>query len=221
MVFIIYLCFSTFNPPALQPSNNLYFLVINGKPEGPFSIEQLKGHKIKPGDFLKTPDMIDYKEAHEIAEIRELLGFTKQALIPQYFGSFDQRLLAAALDWFFTAGACIIVVFIISLFIGDKVARITLSLSLLVLIPVINFVYHVIMERSAKQGTYGKQILKIKVCDMQGERIGPGRAIGRNAAKLFSVMTFFVGYLFAFFTKQQQCLHDMMAGTLVIKDRLI
>ena len=108
-----------------------------------------------------------------------------------------------------------------NVFTGDKVARITLSLSLLVLIPVVNFVYHVIMERSAKQGTYGKQILKIKVCDMQGERISPGRAISRNAAKLFSVMTFFVGYLFAFFTKQQQCLHDMMAGTLVIKDRLI
>ena len=76
------------------------------------------------------------------------------------------------------------------------------------------------MECSAKQGTFGKQILKIKVCDMQGERISFVRSMGRNFAKIFSVMTLFIGYLFSFFNKQQQCLHDMIAGTLVMKDRL-
>ncbi|MES2109506.1 MAG: RDD family protein [Bacteroidota bacterium] len=205
----------------MQPSNPTYFLVINGKPEGPFSVEQLKDHRLKPVDFVKTAEMDDYKEAHEIAELRGLFGFSKQAIIPQYFGNFDQRLMASALDWFFASGACIIVVFIISLFIEDKVARVTLALSLLIVIPIVNFVYHVIMESSAKQGTYGKQILRIKVCDLQGERISAGHAIGRNIAKLFSVMTFFVGYLFAFFNKQQQCLHDMIANTLVMKDRLV
>ena len=49
-----------------------YFLVINGKPKGPFSIGQLKTMSVKPSDFLKTADMVDYKEAHEIAELREL-----------------------------------------------------------------------------------------------------------------------------------------------------
>ena len=205
----------------MPPYNDSYFLVINGKPEGPFSIEQLKVYRIKPGDFLKTPEMDDYKEAHELPQLRELFGFSKQAIIPQYFANFDQRLMAAALDWFFTSGVCILLVFIVSLFIGDKAVRITLALSLLVAVPLVNFVYHVIMESSAKQGTYGKQILKIKVCDMQGGRIDTAQAIGRNVAKLFSVMTFFVGYLFAFFTKQQQCLHDMIANTLVMKDRLI
>ncbi|HEY0244960.1 MAG TPA: DUF4339 domain-containing protein, partial [Mucilaginibacter sp.] len=52
-----------------------YTLVINGKPEGPFSLAQLKEYKIKPGDFVKTAAMDDYKEAHEIAELREFLGF--------------------------------------------------------------------------------------------------------------------------------------------------
>src|SRR5258708_6561751 len=89
-----------------------YFLVINGKPEGPFSLEQLKALNIRPGDFVKTPEMDDYKEAHEIAGLRELLGFSKQSVIPQYFGGFDQRLMASALDWFFVAGACIILAFI-------------------------------------------------------------------------------------------------------------
>jgi len=203
----------------MEPSNT-YFLVINGKPEGPFSIEQLKERKIKPGDFLKTAAMDDYKEAHEIAELRELLGFSKEALIPQYFGSFDQRLMASALDWFFVSGVCIVIAFIISLFVKDQASRLVIVFSLFGVIPLVKFIYHTIMESSAEQATYGKQILNIKVCDMQGDRINPARAAGRNLAKLLSVLTFFIGYLFSFFTKQQQCLHDMIAGTLVMKDRL-
>ena len=76
------------------------------------------------------------------------------------------------------------------------------------------------MECSARQATFGKQILAIKVCDMQGKRVSFGLAAGRNLAKVFSALPFFIGYLFAFFNKQQQCLHDMIAGTLVVKDRL-
>ncbi|MES2809863.1 MAG: RDD family protein [Bacteroidota bacterium] len=76
------------------------------------------------------------------------------------------------------------------------------------------------MESSAKQGTYGKQILKIRVCNMQGDPITTSHATGRNLAKVFSVLTLGVGYLMAFFNKQQQCLHDRIAGTLVVKDRM-
>ncbi len=203
----------------MEPSNT-YILVIKGKPQGPFSIEQLKEFNIKPGDFLKTAAMDDYKEAHEIAELRQLLGFKKEALIPQYFANFDQRLMASALDWFFVSGVCIIIAFMAVLFIDDKATRLVIAFSLLVIIPLVKFVYHVVAECSVKQATYGKQILKIKVCDMQGERISFGRSLGRNVAKLFSVLTFLIGYLLSFFNKQQQCLHDMIAGTLVMKDRL-
>ncbi len=197
-----------------------YLLVINGKPEGPFSLEQLKAFNIKPGDFVKTPAMDDYKEAHEIAELRQHLGFSQQPIIPQYFGSFDQRLLAAALDWFFVAGVCIIIAFAASLFVDNKEVQLIIAFSSLGAIPVIKLIYNIVLESSAKQATYGKQILAIKVCDMQGNRISIGRSAGRNLAKIFSVLTMFIGYLFSFFNKQQQCLHDMMAGTLVMKDRL-
>jgi hypothetical protein len=54
-------------------------------------LQQLKERKIKPGDFVKTPAMDDYKEAHEIAALRQLFGFNRQPLPLQYFGSFDQR----------------------------------------------------------------------------------------------------------------------------------
>jgi uncharacterized RDD family membrane protein YckC len=199
-----------------------YILVIKGKPEGPFTIAELKAKNIKPGDFVKTAEMIDYKEAQEIVELRELFGFAKPKLLMQYFASFDQRWLASALDWFILFGVFVLLAaMVVFLFITDKQTRIFTSIGIVAFTPIGKFIYHVVMESSATQATYGKQMLKIKVVDMDGNRITVAKAIGRNLAKVFSVLTFFIGYLMAFFNKQQQCLHDMIAGTLVIKERLV
>ena len=198
-----------------------YILVIDGKPAGPFSIEQLKALKVGPNDFVKTPGMDDYKEVHEVAELRELLNFKKQHLIPQYFGSFDQRLLAAVVDWLIVAAVCVFPALLLVMFITDKQSRLVIAFSLFAIIPLVNLIYHITWESSQKQATYGKQLLKIKVCDLYGERLSIPRSAGRNAAKIFSVITFFVGYLISYFNKKQQCLHDMIADTMVVKDRLI
>jgi uncharacterized RDD family membrane protein YckC len=203
----------------MQPSNNQYILVINGKPEGPFSVEQLKERGIKANDFVKTGDMPDYKEAHEMAELRQIFHFSKQSVVPQYFGGFDQRLLASALDWFFISGIFILLAVLAVMVVTDKESRLVIAFSILGFIPLTKIIYHMVMECSAKQATYGKQILKIRVCDLEGNRIDPGKSIARNLYKLFSLITV-VGYLLSFFNKQQQCLHDMLAGTLVMKDRL-
>ena len=199
---------------------NEYFLVINGKPEGPFSIQRLKDMPVQPSDFLKTAEMVDYKEAHEIAELRELFHFRERSVIPQYFAGFDQRWMASALDWFFVGGGFIVLAFLAAYIIEDKNARLIIALSILALVPITKIIYHIVMECSPKQATYGKQILKIKVCDLEGKRISPGRSISRNLFKIFSLITI-VGYLLSFFNKRQQCLHDIMAETLVVKDRLI
>jgi uncharacterized RDD family membrane protein YckC len=197
-----------------------YFLVIKGKPEGPFSMEQLKDMSVKPSDFLKTADMVDYKEAHEIAELRELFHFSERSVIPQYYAGFDQRWMASALDWFFVGGGFIVLAFLAVFIVEDKSARLVIALSILALVPIIKIIYHIVMECSLKQATYGKQILKIKVCDLEGRRISAGRSISRNLFKIFSLITI-IGYLLSFFNKKQQCLHDMMAETLVMKDRLL
>jgi uncharacterized RDD family membrane protein YckC len=197
-----------------------YILVINGKPEGPFTIEELRSHKIKPGDFVKTAAMDDYKEAHEIAELRALFGFRQQALPLQYFAGFDQRMLASVIDWLTVSGGFILLAFAAVVLIDDKMMRIYLSIGLLAPIPVANFIYHIIMESSDKQGTYGKQLQHIRVTDMEGQRIDTAKAFSRNLLKLLSTVTLFIGFLMSFFNKKQQCLHDVMAETLVIKDRL-
>jgi len=198
-----------------------YLLVINGKPEGPFTMAQLKERGIKPGDFVKTADMDDYKEAHELPELRAFFGFAYHPVMPQYFGSFDQRLAAAVIDWLMVTVVIIVPVCIAVFITGDSLIRILLSASIFILIPLTNLIYHIAMEGSSRQATYGKMILKIRVCNIDGTTIGYGKAAARNLAKILSVFTLGIGYLFNFFNKKQQCLHDMLAGTLVMKDRLI
>ena len=205
----------------MSSAQNTYILVINGKPEGPFTIEQLGERKIKPTDFVKTEDMVDYKEAHEIAELRQLFGFSKAALLIQYYGSFDQRLTASALDLFLVSTVCAITMFIAVMIINSQLIRLLMTVGLILLIPLVNLIYHIVMESSAKQGTYGKHLLQIRVCDMEGNRLSVAHATGRNFAKIFSVLTLFLGYLYIFFNKKQQGLHDIIAGTLVIKNRLV
>jgi uncharacterized RDD family membrane protein YckC len=210
------------NISTLQPSNeHTYLLVINGKPEGPFSLDELRKRKVKPGDFVRSAGMDDYKEAQEIPELRALFGFRKPNFTPQYFGSFDQRLLASVIDWFLVASVFIFLAVMVILFVPDKMVQIGIAFSLLIIIPIANFIYHTVMESSPKQATYGKQLLKIRVCDMEGERLTVSHAAGRNLAKSLPVLTLFIGYLYSFFNPKQQCLHDVVADTLVVRDRLI
>jgi uncharacterized RDD family membrane protein YckC len=205
----------------MEHTANKYLLVINGKPQGPYTITELQSQGIKPGDFVRSATMVDYQEAHEVAELRELFHFTKPHVMPQYYAGFDQRLLAWALDGFIIFGIFIVLAFISVFFISDKQTRIATGIGLLILMPIVNLIYHIVMECSPKQATYGKQIIRIKVCDLYGERISPGRSLGRNFGRIFSVLTLYIGYLISFFNRKQQCLHDMLAGTLVVKDRLI
>ncbi len=198
-----------------------YTVVVNGKPEGPYRLDELKSLGIKPGTFIRKPGMDDYKEAHEFAELRELLGFRFQQTAPQYFASFDQRLMASVIDYFLLMIAYVFVVLILYIFIDTKVFRIGTALSLLALVPVAKLVYSSFAEASVRQATIGKRLMDIKVTDMIGNRIELSVSFGRNIAKVFSVLPLFFGYLYSFLNKKQQCLHDVILGTLVIKQRLV
>ncbi|KQC00350.1 RDD family protein [Pedobacter sp. Hv1] len=198
-----------------------YTVVVNGKPEGPYRLDELKGLAIKPGTFIRKPGMDDYKEAHEFAELRELLGFRYQQTAPQYFASFDQRLMASAIDYFLLMIIYVFVVLILYIFINNQIFRIGTALSLLALVPLAKLIYSSFAEASVKQATIGKRLMDIKVTDMIGNRIALSVSFGRNIAKVFSVLPLFIGYLYSFLNKKQQCLHDVIVGTLVIKQRLV
>jgi uncharacterized RDD family membrane protein YckC len=79
------------------------------------------------------------------------------------------------------------------------------------------WLYMSLMESSVHQGSLGKMAVGIKVTDLNGNRISFGRASGRYFGKILSYLICCVGFLMPLWTRQEQGLHDMMAGTLVLK----
>jgi len=82
---------------------------------------------------------------------------------------------------------------------------------------VLKVLYHSFMESSKYQGSVGKMALGLIVTDLQGKKLDFGKALIRNLCKIISNLTFTIGYIMAGFTEKQQALHDLIAGTLVVK----
>lgn len=82
---------------------------------------------------------------------------------------------------------------------------------------VIGWLYFVLLETSQKQATLGKMLVEIKVTDINGNRLGFGQATGRYFSKILSSIILGVGFLFPLWTPRKQALHDIVAGTLVLR----
>jgi uncharacterized RDD family membrane protein YckC len=79
------------------------------------------------------------------------------------------------------------------------------------------WLYDALLTSSSWQGTIGKRVLRLKVVDETGNRIGFGRATGRFFAKILSSMFFCIGFIMIGFTERKTGLHDMLAGTRVLR----
>jgi len=82
---------------------------------------------------------------------------------------------------------------------------------------VATWLYFAIAESSSWQGTVGKKVLGLRVTDVNGSQINFGKATGRHFGKIISGLILGIGFVMIAFTEQKQGLHDMMAGTLVLK----
>ncbi len=205
----------------MDPNADQYYVVIQGKPQGPFTLDELQRMNLRPTDFVKPAGQPEFKELREIAELSKLLKVQHQATPPQYFASLDMRLLSTAIDYFiaFCMYAVLAAVFLAGT--ESTQERIPLLIAGLVLVPIFKFILCVIAEGSKRQASIGKMLIGVKVTDEQGRPIGYGTAFLRNIAKLVGTITLGIGFFTGFFDRRQQCLHDKIAGTLVIKDRLI
>jgi uncharacterized RDD family membrane protein YckC len=86
-----------------------------------------------------------------------------------------------------------------------------------ILAMVIQVLYFTFMESSKTQATIGKMALGLKVTDLEGNKLDFSKALIRNLCRLISNFTMLIGYIIAAFTEKKQALHDMFAGTLVLK----
>ena len=98
------------------------------------------------------------------------------------------------------------------------IAAILAAVPLLIAVGVLTkWLYYAYCESSEWQATPGKKVLNLRVTDLNGQRISFGRASGRFFAKYISALTMLIGYILAGFTERRQALHDMIAGTLVLR----
>jgi uncharacterized RDD family membrane protein YckC len=130
----------------------------------------------------------------------------------EQYGGVWIRLLALVVD------IAILIVATLVIMIGSSfLGPIGLKIGGLVvtLLPVL---YWPVMQASARQATYGKAMLGLKVADANGARISWLRSFWRELAKLFSMIPLLIGFLIAAFTARRQALHDLLASTLVLRE---
>ncbi len=93
------------------------------------------------------------------------------------------------------------------------------------LAPLINFVlfilawgaYYSYFEGSLWRATPGKRLLGIQVLNRSGAPIGYWQAFFRFLGRLLSTATFNIGFLVALFNRRRRTLHDLIAGTIVVR----
>lgn len=78
---------------------------------------------------------------------------------------------------------------------------------------------YVVLSHGTTGQTLGKRLTGVRVVDAAGEPIGYGRALGRYAAWLGSAALLFVGFLVAPARGDRRALHDLLAGTRVVRVR--
>jgi uncharacterized RDD family membrane protein YckC len=87
------------------------------------------------------------------------------------------------------------------------------------LIVLAGYGYFVAFEASSWQATPGKRLLGLRVARVDGRRPSVATAIGRNLARTLCGLTLGLGYLSIVWTRRKQGLHDLLAGTVVIRRR--
>jgi uncharacterized RDD family membrane protein YckC len=136
----------------------------------------------------------------------------------QYAG-FWLRWLAWIIDSAILGALPLIVALIIApiFFTGSSaVAFLGVTIFIVPVIGTTGWLYYALMESSAFQATLGKQALRLRVVQMDGQPVSFGRASARFFAKILSSILL-IGFIMAAFTENKQALHDRISGCLVIR----
>ena len=131
------------------------------------------------------------------------------------YASFGARLIAQVVDLILLFAAFFVVVVVALPTIGEE----ALDQIWYLLFYGLGWIYFAGFESSARCGTPGKRMLGLRVTDLQGQRIGFGRATGRYFGRFLSMAILSIGFLIMLGDDRRQTLHDKMAGCLVLKQR--
>ena len=130
------------------------------------------------------------------------------------YAGFWRRVLAYLVDAVFLSGVQLLIAIGVVLAAPDDLRAI---LNIAPVTIAVGWAYFVIMESSPARATLGKLALNLYVGDLRGDPISFKRAVGRNALKSISWLLLGSGFVLAAFSPRKQGLHDMLAGTLVLR----
>jgi uncharacterized RDD family membrane protein YckC len=133
-----------------------------------------------------------------------------------HYASFGKRFVATFIDWTifaFLSGSLSYLV--TGTAIGDDAFH-RVNTALFVLFY---WIYSAALESSPKGGAIGKQIMGIRVTDMEGNRISFPKATLRYLTRLLSFFLAGFGCVMIFFTLKRQGLHDQLANTIVVNSK--
>ena len=138
------------------------------------------------------------------------------------FAGVWRRLLAFVIDYVFLFGVELALAAAVYVFVPTTVSAIQGgSLQAIEevgpVMSVITWAYFGIFESSPARATLGKMALGLYVGDIHGDPITFRRAVWRNWLKTLSWLTLGTGFILAGFTPRKQGLHDLLAGTLVLR----
>lgn len=132
------------------------------------------------------------------------------------YASFGKRFIATFIDWtifaFLSGGLSYLVT-------GTPIGGEAFHLVNNALFVLFYWVYSAALESSPKGGTIGKQMVGIRVTDLEGNRISFPKATIRYMARLLSFFLAGFGCVMMFFTLKRQGLHDQLANTLVVNTK--
>jgi uncharacterized RDD family membrane protein YckC len=210
---------------APQPETGFY-LVDQGQKRGPFPLSELEAMQqrgtILESTLVWTDGMADWGPANKVVPQIFFHAVTDSS-IP---GTERVTLRIARPKWRFLAGLidlCVllipteIVIFILGVATGGVGWLAELGVPFF--LPWVNGIYSAVSMSTSWQGTVGMRLLGLKAVDSTGRKPSLGQCWGRGAASVLSWMVFGIGYFILFFTERRQTMHDLMAGTLVVRPK--
>jgi uncharacterized RDD family membrane protein YckC len=90
-----------------------------------------------------------------------------------------------------------------------------------VFLTILHIIYFTGWQCSPLSATPGKFVMGLQAVDLQGKQLTPGRALARELASVLSSWFLYLGYLIALGSEKKLTLHDRIAGTRVVRKRLV
>lgn len=101
-------------------------------------------------------------------------------------------------------------------FVGNSESAFLLAVDFLQM-TLVWCLYYGFLESSRKQGTLGKQILGLRVCDIDRNRLSFTHAVARYLMGFVAAVPFGFGLMMVGWTKRKQGLHDIICKCLVVR----